>query len=568
MIKENFTYLNKILTKKEHANLYIYFIFSIVIGILETIGIGILPVFFSILVDDNILINKFDFNKDIQNFIIYLFSKENLIMFLCIGIVAFFILKSLILFFFGFFDAKLTRDLKVSISSQLFKIYINKNYSFHSVNNPVILGRNISSEVNTSVAYMKSFLIIIKESIQLILIFSLLLFANIKVTTSVFVLFLVLSILYVKFFGKKMKQKAEIAFYERGHKTKIIYQILNAIIEIKIYNRENFVIKKFVDSIKKEFQSKMFLDVVNKIPKIFMEIFIVSLVCFTIAICVKLGFNIEAIISFIALYFFAALRSYPAFNGLLQQKMALINGKVSIEKLANVFEKSKYNSDNKNFIKSLFKFEDSIEFQNVSFNYPNRTKTLNNLNLKIPKNTLVGIKGETGSGKSTIIKLIMGLLQPLSGKILLDGEELDISKNNIKDKISYVPQNFYILDDTILENITFSEEISKLDQKKIESSIKLSLLDEVVSSLPKGINTIVGATGKLLSGGQAQRLAIARALYQDREILILDEATNALDSNKEKLIIQNILNLKKTKTVIIISHNSDILKVCDQILEI
>jgi len=181
---------------------------------------------------------------------------------------------------------------------------------------------------------------------------------------------------------------------------------------------------------------------------------------------------------------------------------------------------------------------------------------------------LVGIKGETGSGKSTIIKLIMGLLQPLSGKILLDGEELDISKNNIKDKISYVPQNFYILDDTILENITFSEEISKLDQKKIESSIKLSLLDEVVSSLPKGINTIVGATGKLLSGGQAQRLAIARALYQDREILILDEATNALDSNKEKLIIQNILNLKKTKTVIIISHNSDILKVCDQILEI
>jgi len=568
MLKENFQYLNKILTKKEYFYLYIYFIFSILIGILETIGVGILPAFFSVLIDKNILINKFNFNENIQNIVINFFDKDNLIMFLCIGIVIFFIFKSIILFFFGFFDAKLTRDFKVSISSQLFKIYINKNYLFHSINNPIILGRNISSEVNTTVAHMKSFLIIIKESIQLILIFSLLLFANLKVTTTIFALFLLLGIIYIKFFGKKMRQKSEIAFYERGHKSKIIHQILNAIIEVKIYNRENFIIKKFIASIKKEFQSKMFLDVVNKIPKIFIEIFIVSMVCFTIVVCVRMGFNIEAIISIIALYFFAALRSYPAFNSFLQQKMALINGKISIEKLANEFEKSKLNSNSQKLKNSISNFKKSIEFQNVKFDYPNREKTLNNISFKILKNTLIGIKGETGSGKSTVIKIIMGLLYPDSGKILIDGKELNKSENNLKDKISYVPQNFYIMDDTILENIIFSEEKNKPNYKKISKATKLSQLDEVINSLPDGIDTVVGSTGKLLSGGQAQRLALARALYQEREILILDEFTNALDSNTEKLVIENILNLKKSKTVIIISHNSDILKFCDQIIEI
>ncbi len=568
MLKENFQYLNKILNKKQYVYLYIYFIFSIFIGILETIGIGILPAFFSILIDKNILINKFDFNDNVQNIIINLLDKDNLIMYLCICIVIFFIFKSIILFFFGFFDAKLARDFKVSISSQLFKIYINKNYLFHSINNPIILGRNISSEVNTTVAHMKSFLIIIKESIQLILIFSLLLFANLKVTTSIFALFLLLSIIYIKFLGKKMKQKSEIAFYERGHKSKIIHQILNAIIEVKIYNRENFIIKKFTDSIKKEFQSKMFLDIVSKIPKIFIEIFIVLLVCFTIVLCVRLGFNIETIISIIALYFFAALRAYPAFNSFLQQKMALINGRISIEKLANEFEKSKLNSDNQKVKSSISDFDSSIEFQNVSFNYPNREKTLNDINLKISKNTIIGIKGETGSGKSTIIKLMMGLLKPESGKILIDGKELSITEDSLRDKISYVPQNFYILDDTILENIVFSEEKNKPDYKKISKATQLSQLDEVINSLPNGINTIVGSTGKLLSGGQAQRLALARALYQEREILILDEALNALDSNTEKLVIKNLSNLKKAKTIIIISHNHDILKFCDQTIEI
>ncbi|MDC1045829.1 ABC transporter ATP-binding protein [Candidatus Pelagibacter sp.] len=568
MFTENINYINKILDKKERFYLIAYFFFSIIVGLLETIGIGIIPGFFSVLIDKNILINKFDFGVGTQSFIINFFNSENLILYLCFGTIGFFLIKSSILFLFNFFDAKLTRDLKISISSKLFRIYINKDYLFHSTNNPIILGRNISSEVNISVAHIKSFLIIIKEVIQLILIFFLLLFANLNITLSIFGIFLILSLIYLKIFGKKLKQKSEVAFHERGFKSKIINQILNAIIEVKIYKKENFIINKFIESIKKEFQSKMFLEIISKIPKIFIETFIVSLVCTIIFFSVKIGYNVEALIAFVALYFFAALRAYPSINSVLMQNMALIQGKISINKLSKEFEKSNLDQNFDNLItEKEFDFQNLIELKNVFFKYPDRNSILKKINIKIFKNTILGIKGATGSGKSTFIKLVMNLLEPSSGVIEIDKIPMKTVKNSWQGKISYIPQNFYILDDTLLENIVFSEEEKKLDLNKIDEILKFCELDIFVKELPKGLSTIVGPSGKLLSGGQAQRLAIARALYQDRDLLIFDEATSALDEDTEKRILKNILNLKKTKTIIIISHNQNVLEQCDQIIE-
>ena len=309
----------------------------------------------------------------------------------------------------------------------------------------------------------------------------------------------------------------------------------------------------------------MFLDVISKIPKIFIELFIVSLVCITIYLSVKLGYNVEAIIAFVALYFFAALRAYPSINSVLLQNMALIHGKVSIEKLSKEFRKADLNFQKENLDKN-FDFKDSIEFKDVSFNYPKRQDILSNLNLKIFKNTIIGIKGETGSGKSTFIKLIMNLLEPSSGKISIDNLPLT-SIRNAWQKISYIPQNFYILDDTFLENILFSEDKKQVEINKVNQILKFCHLDNLVKDLPEGLNTIVGPSGKLLSGGQAQRLAMARGLYQDPDILILDEATNALDKDTEDKILKNILDLKKFKTIIIISHNQKVLDVCDKVIE-
>jgi ABC-type bacteriocin/lantibiotic exporter with double-glycine peptidase domain len=486
---------------------------------------------------------------------------------LCVGTILFYFTKSFIIFLFTYFDAKLIKNLKVNVSSRLFRVYLQKNYLFHSVNDPITLGRNISSEVNISVFYIKSFLVIIKEIIQLILIFLLLLFANWMTTIIIFLIFLMLSLIYLKVFKKKIKNKSEIAFFERDLKSKIINQILNAIIEVKLYDRENFIIKKFTNSISKEFKSTMFLEIINKIPKMIIEVLIVAIVCITILVTIKLGYNIEIIISFIALYFIAALRAYPSINNILINNLSLINGQVSINKLVSEFENSSILNQTENFnevFSENFIFGKSIKFSNVYFRYPERAGILKNINLTIKKNTIIGIKGETGSGKSTLIKLLMKILDPTKGNIDVDGINMKKLGKSWQTKIAYIPQNFYILDDTILENIIFSEDQSKFKIDRINSILKFCNLDEVVNNLPKKLNTIVGPNGKQLSGGQAQRLAIARALYQDKDILIFDEATNALDENTETEIIEKIYNLKNTKTIIIISHNNKVLEKCDQ----
>jgi ATP-binding cassette, subfamily B, bacterial PglK len=571
MFKENFNHIYKILNKKEILKLYCFLLFSLLVGILEIIGLGIIPALFSVLIDENILINKFDFNLTIQNLIINLLNSKNFLLILCVGTILFYLFKSFIIFIFYYFDANLVNFLKVNISSRLFKIYLQKDYLFHSINDPIILGRNISSEVNISVFHIKSFLIIIKEIIQLILIFFLLLFASWKTTIIIFLIFFMIGLLYLKVFKEKIKKRSEIAFLERGLKSKIINQILNAIIEVKLYNRENFILNKFTNSISKEFKSTMFLEIVNKIPKILIEILMVTIVCLTILMTIRLGYNIEIIISFIALYFLAALRAYPSVNNILIQNLSLANSKVSINKLTSEFENSTISSENKNQnkIKSdEFIFKKSINFKNVYFNYPERVEILKNINLSISKNSLIGIKGETGSGKSTFIKLLMNLLQPTKGVIQIDGVNINTIGRNWQNKIGYIPQNFYILDDTILENIIFSNDESKIDVDKLNSVLKFCKLFDVVNSLPKKLNTVVGPSGKQISGGQAQRLAIARALYQDKDILIFDEATNSLDEKTESEILKNIHNLKINKTIIIISHNDKIISKCDKVYKI
>ena len=314
----------------------------------------------------------------------------------------------------------------------------------------------------------------------------------------------------------------------------------------------------------------MFLDIINKLPKLVIEILIVFLVCSTVIFTYKMQIKIEAVISIIALYFFAALRIYPSINNILLQRLALISGEISINNVSKDFsENLKFLSDNKDVNKiQRIDFQKSIRLKNISFRYPERNKILNDINLEIQKNEVVGIIGSTGGGKSTIIKIIMGLLEPSDGNIIIDEKNLNSIRDSWQKNISYIPQNFYILDDSIIENIVFSEDKEKINFDRINRILKITSLDKFINELPEKLNTIVGPNAKKISGGQAQRIAIARALYQDTNIMIFDEATNSLDADTEREIIDNVYNLKSEKTIIIVSHNEKILDKCDKIFKL
>jgi ABC-type multidrug transport system fused ATPase/permease subunit len=214
-------------------------------------------------------------------------------------------------------------------------------------------------------------------------------------------------------------------------------------------------------------------------------------------------------------------------------------------------------------------FRKNIELQNIIFNYPGRAGILNGVSLNIAKGSRLGVIGSTGSGKSTLVDIITGLIRPSSGKVLIDGNELNFDlAYSCRKKIAHVAQNIYLADTTILKNIAFGVSDEEIDFLKVEKAAKFAQLESFIENLDDKYQTLVGERGVNLSGGQKQRLGIARALYLDAELIILDEATSALDDKTEYAVMQSIYDLNKKITLIIIAHRTSTLKDCDQIIEV
>ena len=230
-------------------------------------------------------------------------------------------------------------------------------------------------------------------------------------------------------------------------------------------------------------------------------------------------------------------------------------------------EKKEKNSQEKIDTKFLIKKE--LILKNISFKYQNsNNKVLNNINLKIKAGSIIGIKGPSGVGKTTLVNIILGLLKPTSGDVLVDGIEINKNLESWQKNIGYVPQNIVLTDDTLKNNIALGIDEKQIDKNKINNCIKESQLENFVLNIEKGIDTNVGELGSRLSGGQKQRIGIARSIYNDPQVLILDEFTSALDNQTEEKIISEIGNYGKTKTVIIVSHKLSTLSKCDNIYEL
>jgi HlyD family secretion protein len=208
---------------------------------------------------------------------------------------------------------------------------------------------------------------------------------------------------------------------------------------------------------------------------------------------------------------------------------------------------------------------EAIELIDISFTYPGKqSPALSALDLRIPVNKTVGLVGASGSGKSTVIDMLLGLIQPDSGRMLIDGESLDAMRLRAwQNNLGFVPQSIFLSDASVLENVAFGLAKETINVERARHAVSLAHLDDLVSSLPDGLNTRIGERGVQLSGGQRQRIGIARALYQDAGVLIFDEATSALDGITEKMIMDAIHDFSGTKTVVIVAHRLKTVEKCD-----
>ena len=424
--------------------------------------------------------------------------------------------------------------------------------------------RNTKELVHSIRQYMMAFIFFLSEIILITCLLSFLIFISIKLTLISSISLTFIYFLFSFFLKKKLtnvgKERNEI--YSKL--TAALIEMYNSFRELKIYSNYKF----YIDDLNKKNShyalTQFHTEFITNITRNLFEILVVIIILFLFAI---FNFNVDkSILPKLAIVFFIFFRLYPSFT-----KLSYLNSTMKTnEDSLNIYKKI-LNNNNQESIGNLnnkdnFKFDNEIKINSIYFKYPNsEVNTLNNVNFIIKKGEIIGIAGENGSGKTTLCNIILSLINPTSGNILVD-QKYDIKNflNNYRKILSFIPQNIFLYNDTIVNNITFNEKTSLINHKKLQEVLKSTKLQNLESKL-KNNNYFIGENGHLLSGGQRQRVAIARSLYRDSEFIILDEHTSALDLETEHELMQDSINLFNKKTVIIISHRIEVLKFCNKI---
>ncbi len=551
-------YLNVLCTKEQIRMLVLLLIGSLITVIFEFISIGSIPIFTSILINQN---NENPLFTMVNLDFLDNFSKEDLIIYGSITLGAIFLFKNIFIAGLIYFEGKLIKSIRIYLGEKLFKTYLNKDYKFHLKTNPSILLRNVSGEVSQTATVILNYLKLIREILILTAIFSLLLISNFSITVSIFSFMTFFVTIFFVFTKRIIEKNSKLIQKIRATQIQHITQSFNAIKEIKMLNKENFINKVAVKNMFKfenPFLTNFFL---TSLPRPFLEILVIlSLILITIFFTDS-NQSILSLIPMLSLLTVAAVRLIPSFNSISTALASIKTYRPSYKLVyANLKDEKNENENvDKNLIKNDLNFEKKITIQNVFFSYEEKKVfALNNINIDIIKGTSLGIIGKSGSGKSTLISLLIGLLDPDKGNILSDKTNIRDNIKKWQSLISYVPQDIYLLDDTIKKNIAIGEEEEDIDKDKLNMAINSAQLSKYINDLPEKLDTFVGNRGVRISGGQKQRIGIARALYFERDILILDEATNSLDSDNERIIINNIISQYQSKTLVCIAHNPKI----------
>jgi len=544
---------------KDHKKKLIFYIFITFLNVLlEVLGLAAFFLMIGYLLNTNInleILNIFKFSDEyfftLIIIILFIYSIKIIFQILCI-----------------FFQKKIIIELQESLFLKLLKKYLFLSYEESSKDNSAIKLRYLTAETKSAVTYVSGHLNIITESIYVFGILAFLLFNYFTLSFSIVLILLFFGIIYYLFFKKKIINYAKSKILNDNELYNKIVQSINGLNEIKIYKLEKYFyenIKKFQKRINK---LNLLISLISSVPRYYFEIIILAIIVFTILILKSvLGYQNNEIAELLALMTICLLRSFPSFTKILGGFQEINHSKPSVSLIVEQLK----NFESENLLEKSEKFNEinefkNIELNNVSFRFAEKENNiLENINIIINKGEFIGICGETGSGKTTLINLISGLINPTLGNIYLNQEIINAIPKNL---FSIVAQKPLIIDDTIKSNVAFGLDQNQIIEKEIDNVLKKSELKNFTEELSEGINTRISEGGKNISGGQLQRLAIARAIYLKKQILILDEATNALDETTEKNIIKFILSLKKDLTVIIISHNKENLIHCDKVFEI
>ena len=559
--KESWSLLN--LKQKKYA--IFLFILMFLAMILESLSIGIILPLISILLKGEIGTSFFSYF-----FVFGTLTGKNLVYIGLSVTLIIFLIKSLSLVFNLWQQTKFLRNLQFELTNRLFEYYLKSDYIFFLQNNSAHLYRNLTDLTSTFVSYIKASMVFLGEIIVFIGIAFVLFYVDFLGTTIILFSVGIVSFLIYVLTIEKISLLGEQRNIVGGELNKHLLQGMASAKDVKILDREADLIHQVDKNLFKYTRLVQIIQFITGLPRFSFEMLMVC--TFSALILVMIGTKKEMtdIIQYLGTFAVASFRIVPGVSRVISSFQHIKYIEPSVKILLQEFDSKDNSYMKKNYLpKNLstpLKFQKEINLTNLSFSYPIRKEfSLSKISMTVKKGDFIGIIGETGSGKSTLVNLLTGLLKPSEGKVEVDKLNINSNLEDWYKKIGYVPQSVYLTDDTIKKNIAFGLRESNIDNTLVKQAVEKASLGELIKNLSEGLETIVGEKGIRLSGGQQQRIGIARALYRDPEILIFDEATSSLDQLTEQKIMEFIQFFKRKKTLIIITHRIFTVKNCDKV---
>jgi ATP-binding cassette, subfamily B, bacterial PglK len=480
----------------------------------------------------------------------------------------FFVIKNILLLIMVYIVNHVVTHKTATYQRHIFNAYVSRSLIFHFHNNSAELLRNVTGGIGASMEAIRLSLLMILDGMLMLGALGLLVIVE-PVTTigaglalgTIAVVFYLTTNSTFRFWGARCMAL-------EGDVIRWINQSLTGIRDVKLFQAQAYLSNK-LNHVATDHAKYMARSITTiQIPRLLIETVVVIGFLGIVFMLLSTEKTPDEIVSVLGLFGMAALRLMPSLNRFLSSATEIRRRAAYIDTIHDAFIPNKYDmkstgQDSKKDIS----YNTAIELRNLTYTYPDAGHhALTNFNLTINKGTSVGFVGSSGAGKSTLMDIILGFLEPSSGQLLIDGQDAFERIAGWQRKMGFVPQQVFIMDDTVRRNIAFGIEDQDINEKRLEEFLRLTRVDEFVADLPQGLDTMLGEHGTRLSGGQRQRVAIARALYRNPDVLVFDEATSALDNVTEKEISAAIETLSGDKTILIVAHRLSTIRNCDQIV--
>ena len=546
-----------VLQAGERRSLFGVFALILIGTVLETLSVGMMIPVLSVIASENHKISLLFITIKPS------LTKSQLIQ-LAVGLMlAVYVFKNIFLAISVWVQRGFLTRVTSRIAARILEIYVRQPYAFHLRKNSSTLIRNTQDAQLIIAGGIEPMLTILTEGLIAAALFLVLVVVEPLGTICVIGLLLCATFLFQRFFDRKLQRWGTERQIQKGSIIQTIQQGLGAVKDVKVLGREDWFINEHQERQVLDASLLRRINTVQAVPRLWLEVMAMAGLAGLVAIMLATGKEIDAIIPTVGLFAATSFKVLPSINKVVNSKQTLKVSRSTIETIHHDLDLPiSLNSITDN---SSFQFE-NVVVDHLNFRYEqSENLVLADINLKINSGEAVGFVGQSGSGKSTLIDIMLGLLGPISGSVVVNGQEVSEIKSDWQKTIGYIPQTIFLMDDSLRRNIAIGIADAEIDEVAIVEALKSAQLEDFVASLPDGIDTVVGERGVRLSGGQRQRIGIARALYHRPSVLVLDEATSSLDTETEHGVMQAVQALQGDKTVIIVAHRLSTVEYCDRL---